>query len=393
MIGELTYRVSQSPVSNSELSQSELNRYSRHLLLPEVGKSGQLRLKAGKVLVVGAGGLGSPAALYLAAAGVGEIGIADFDQVDLSNLQRQILHSSASVGTSKLDSAEKRIAELNPEVKVNLHREKIEAANALEILGQYDIILDGTDNFATRYLINDACVFLKKPNVHGSIFRFEGQASVFCYPDGPCYRCLFPDPPPPDAVPNCAEGGVLGVLAGVIGIIQATEAIKILLDIGDTLSGRLLLYDALSMRFDTLKVAPDSNCPICGISPKIKTLNDTVVSCMNDKPGSATQAQISPKELKAQLDSASPPAILDVRNQDEFDFGHLKQAKHIPLGELQTRYTELDPEKEMVVHCKGGGRSRAAIEFLESKGFKRLKNLTGGMMAWAEDVDPNMPCM
>lgn len=374
-----------------ELTQRELTRYSRHLILPEVGVEGQRRLKAARVLVVGAGGLGSPVCLYLAAAGVGTIGIVDFDTVDLSNLQRQILHSTDDVGSSKLKSAQKRLGAMSPDVKVVPHEEKLDATNAHRIIKQYDVVVDGTDNFATRYLINDACVFAKKPNVHGSIFRFEGQASVFAPDAGPCYRCLFPDPPPPDAVPNCAEGGVLGVLAGVIGSIQATEAIKVILGLGETLTGRLLIYDALEMRFDFLTLPRDPACPICGDAPTIKTLEDTVVSCAAAVAPPADANDVSPAQLKTALSTASPPFVLDVRNPEEYALCKIDGAVLIPLPQLADRLRELDREADIVVHCKSGIRSRKAAELLASKGFKHVRNLRGGILAWIIDVDPSLP--
>jgi sulfur-carrier protein adenylyltransferase/sulfurtransferase len=381
-----------------ELTTRELTRYSRHLILPEVGSEGQRRLKAARVLVVGAGGLGSPVCLYLAAAGVGTIGIVDFDTVDLSNLQRQILHSTDDVGTSKLKSAQKRLGAMSPDVKVVPHEEKLDASNAHRIIKQYDVVVDGTDNFATRYLINDACVFAKKPNVHGSIFRFEGQASVFAPDQGPCYRCLFPDPPPPDAVPNCAEGGVLGVLAGVIGSIQATETIKVILGLGETLIGRLLIYDALEMRFDFLTLPRDPACPICGNAPTIKTLEDTVVSCAAAMPPSAdatdnalAEDEVSATDLRTALSAPKPPFVLDVRNPEEYALCKIDGSTLIPLPQLADRLNELDSKADIVVHCKSGVRSRKAIDLLASKGFTHLRNLRGGILAWIRDVDPTLP--
>lgn len=376
-----------------DLSPAEQKRYSRHIILPEVGADGQKRLKAGSVLVIGAGGLGSPVVLYLAAAGVGRIGLVDFDTVDVSNLQRQILHSVDSVGTSKLKSAESRVRELNPLVQMELHEEKLSADNARRIFESYDVVVDGTDNFSTRYLVNDACVLMRKPNVYGSIYRFEGQASVFNAPDGPCYRCLFPEPPAPDAVPNCAEGGVLGVLAGVIGTIQATEALKLVLGIGSSLSGRLILYDALDMRFDTLKIKRAKNCPICGEHPSIQTLKDSAVSCSSFIPAeqAASAKEISASELQLRRQSAEPLRLLDVRNPEEYALCHLDGSTLIPLRELGDRLDELDPQMETVAYCKSGARSRKAVELLSAKGFRKVSNLSGGILAWAADVDPSLP--
>lgn len=360
---------------------------------------GQRRLKAARVLVVGAGGLGSPVSLYLAAAGVGTIGIVDFDTVDLSNLQRQILHSTEDVGKSKIDSACRRIGAMSPDVKVVPHELKLDASNALELIRQYDAVVDGTDNFSTRYLVNDACVLSGKPNVHGSIYRFEGQASVFTAPNGPCYRCLFPDPPPPDAVPNCAEGGVLGVLAGMIGVIQATETIKLILNLGTNLVGRLLIYDALEMRFDSLKIARDTNCPVCGEHPTIKSVSDVTTSCApgsipGDIPGGsqALFQEIEPMVLRDKLASHNDARVLlDVRNKEEYQLCKLKDSKLIPLGELASRISELNADDEIIVYCKSGGRSRKAAHLLSSHGYKNVSNLTGGILAWIRDVDPGMP--
>jgi sulfur-carrier protein adenylyltransferase/sulfurtransferase len=379
----------------AELSNAEIQRYSRHLILPEVGVEGQKRLKTGRVLCVGAGGLGSPAALYLAAAGVGTIGVIDFDAVDESNLQRQILHGTPDVGRSKLDSARDRLTSLNPEVNVETYEARLTSANALELFRDYDVILDGTDNFATRYLVNDACVLLRKPNAYGSIFRFEGQASVFATVGGPCYRCLYPEPPPPGLVPSCAEGGVLGVLPGVIGTIQATEAIKLILGAGTTLVGRLLLYDAWSMRFRELKLRRDASCPVCGDHPTIKQLIDYEEFCgvrpVAATPGTAVP-ETTPEELNARIRAAAPLYILDVREPNEFQISRIPGSTLIPLGQLPSRLSELPPAgdgREIVVHCKSGVRSAKAVTLLKEHGID-AKNLKGGILAWIDRVDPSL---
>lgn len=378
------------------LSQPEVARYSRHLIMPEVGLEGQKRLKAASVLLIGAGGLGSPLALYLAAAGVGRLGLVDFDVVDFSNLQRQVIHHTADVGRPKLQSARERIAAINPEVQVDLYETRLTSANALSIFEPYDIIIDGTDNFPTRYLVNDACVLLKKPNVYGSIFRFDGQASVFSPGHGPCYRCLYPEPPPPGEVPSCAEGGVLGILPGLVGCIQATEAVKLILGKGSPLIGRLLLYDALEMSFREFRIRRNPKCPACGDNPTITQLIDYEQFCgMRGQESSAPPAdereEITPEELKARLDRGDRPFILDVRNPPEVDICRLDGSVLIPLPELPQRFGELDRDREMVVHCKSGMRSAKAIAFLKAQGFRRLKNLKGGILAWAEHVEPSMP--
>lgn len=357
------------------------------MILPEVGLDGQKRLKAARVLVVGAGGLGSPCALYLAAAGIGKLGLVDFDPIDMSNLQRQILYSTKEVGAQKVERAAARLRELNDEIEVATHAERLTSENAMQIIEQYDVIVDGTDNFGTRYLINDACVFAGKPNVHGSIFRFEGQLSVFYPPEGPCYRCLFPSPPPPDAVPNCAEGGVLGVLAGTIGVLQATEAIKLVLKLGAPLIGRLLLYDAVDMRVDTLKITRNAECPVCGTNPTIKKLVDVAVACASE---SEANLEISPTTLKQMLDRNDNIFVLDVRSPEEHALCSLPNATLIPLPELEGRVQELDPEWEIVAYCKSGVRSKKATDLLRSKGFKHVKNMTGGIIKWSQDVDPAM---
>jgi sulfur-carrier protein adenylyltransferase/sulfurtransferase len=384
-----------------ELTNDEVQRYSRHLILPEVGPDGQRRLKAGRVLCVGAGGLGSPAALYLAAAGVGTIGIIDFDAVDVSNLQRQILHGTPDVGRSKLASARERLNALNPTVKVESYETALTSKNALEIFRNYDIILDGTDNFATRYLVNDACVLLGKPNAYGSIFRFEGQASVFATKGGPCYRCLYPEPPPPGLVPSCAEGGVLGVLPGVIGTIQATESIKLLLGASGTLIGRLLLYDAWGMRFRELKLRRDPSCPVCGDKPTVRELIDYDQFCGVAPAQSAPAVAAVPADfettvldLKRAIDSGKPPYLLDVREQQEFQICRIPGSVLIPLGQVGARAKEIIEAAEgrpVVVHCKMGGRSAKAVQLLRQQGLERAQNLKGGILAWIDQVDPKLP--
>jgi len=393
-----------------ELTNEEIKRYSRHLIMPEVGVEAQRKLKAAKVLCVGAGGLGSPVALYLAAAGVGTIGIVDFDVVDLSNLQRQIIHTTADIGRPKLESAKNKINAMNPEVNVLTYGEPLSSKNALEIFKGYDVILDGTDNFPTRYLVNDACVLLGIPNAYGSIFRFEGQASVFGAKDGPCYRCLYPEPPPPGLVPSCAEGGVLGVLPGIIGMIQATEAVKIILGIGEPLIGRFVIYDALKMRFRELKLRKDPDCPVCGTNPTVTALIDYEQFCgmpaaessespVAPPPGTSRASSVGPggvpemtaKELKAWIDENPRLQILDVREPFEAQISRIDGATLIPLGELQKRYTELDPTRDLVVHCKVGGRSAKAVSFLKDHGFPQAINLKGGILAWSDQVDPSQP--
>jgi adenylyltransferase/sulfurtransferase len=381
-----------------ELSNAEIQRYSRHLLLSEVGLDGQKKLKGGKVLCIGAGGLGSPAALYLAAAGVGTIGIVDFDAVDESNLQRQILHGTPDVGRSKLQSAKDRLTALNPEVRVNTYETRLTSANALELFRGYDVVLDGTDNFATRYLVNDACVLLGIPNAYGSIFRFEGQASVFATKDGPCYRCLYPEPPPPGLVPSCAEGGVLGVLPGVIGTIQATESIKLILGAPATLIGRLLLYDAWNMKFRELKLRRDKDCPVCGDNPTVRQLIDYEEFC-GVKPVAAAAASASAvpettvEELKARMDAKANFYLLDVREPHEYQIAKIPGSTLIPLGQLGARYGELPPAssgKEIVVHCKSGVRSAKAVNLLKEHGIE-ARNLKGGILAWIDRIDPSQP--
>jgi sulfur-carrier protein adenylyltransferase/sulfurtransferase len=376
------------------LSNEEVARYSRHLMLPEVGMEGQLKLKQSKVALIGAGGLGAPLGLYLAAAGVGRIGIVDFDVVDASNLQRQVIHGTKDIGRKKLDSAAESMLDINPNLKVDKFDAGLTSENALEILKDYDIVVDGTDNFPTRYLVNDACVLLRKPNVYGSIFRFEGQATVFSYEDGPCYRCLYPEPPPPGLVPSCAEGGVLGILPGMIGVIQATETVKLILGIGETLKNRLLLYDALSMRFRELKLRRDRNCPVCGDHPTVTKLIDYQEFCgirsSATQPAAAAGA-IDATELKVKLDRGDRFTLIDVREPYEYQIARIPGAKLIPLGELPKRLNELDPEAEIVAHCRSGARSQKAVDLLKQNGFQKARNMTGGILAWSDKVDPTVP--
>ncbi|MCS7062030.1 MAG: molybdopterin-synthase adenylyltransferase MoeB, partial [Anaerolineae bacterium] len=382
------------------LSNAEIRRYSRHLIMPEIGMSGQKKLKAGSVLLIGAGGLGSPAAMYLAAAGVGRIGLVDFDVVSESNLQRQIIHGQSAVGRPKLESARARLLDINPFIQIDCHEEPLTSANALRLFADYDVILDGTDNFPTRYLVNDACVLLGKPNVYGSIFRFEGQASVFWAERGPCYRCLYPEPPPPGLVPSCAEGGVLGVLPGVIGVIQATEAVKLIVGIGDPLIGRLMLYDALEMRFRELKLRKDPHCPLCGEQPTIHTLIDYEAFCgmpaidpdSAGRPAYADVPEITVRELHERIQAGLPGAtLIDVREPQEWEIAHLPAARLIPKGELPNHLGELSQTDEILVHCRSGVRSAEAVQFLRQMGFKKAKNVKGGILAWAREIDPSMP--
>ncbi|HEY1911814.1 MAG TPA: molybdopterin-synthase adenylyltransferase MoeB [Vicinamibacterales bacterium] len=380
----------------AELTNDEVKRYSRHLIMPEVGVDGQRKLKAAKVLLIGAGGLGSPSGMYLAAAGVGTIGIVDYDTVDFSNLQRQIMHGTPDVGRPKLDSAKDRLLAINPEIEVKTYNTALSSENALELFAPYDIIVDGTDNFPTRYLVNDACVILGKPNAYGSIFRFEGQASVFATKDGPCYRCLYPEPPPPGLVPSCAEGGVLGVLPGIIGVIQATETVKLIMGIGEPLIGRFLIYDALKMRFRELKLRKDPDCPVCGTHPTVTKLIDYEQFCgvvpAAPEPLTVNNAtEITSVELKQRLDRGDTLKIVDVREPNEYQINKIAGSTLIPLGDVPKRYNELDPEAEIVVHCKMGGRSAKAADFLRSVGFKRVLNLKGGILDWIDKVDPSQP--
>ena len=380
-----------------DLSQEEIRRYSRHLIMPEVGIDGQRQLKASSVLCIGAGGLGSPAAMYLAAAGVGRIGIVDFDVVDFSNLQRQLLHGTPDVGRTKLASAKDRLNALNPHVEIDTYETALSSDNALKLFEPYDVILDGTDNFPTRYLVNDACVISGKPNAYGSIFRFEGQASVFATKGGPCYRCLYPEPPPPGLVPSCAEGGVLGVLPGIIGVIQATETIKLMLGIGEPLIGRFLIYDALKMRFRELKLRRDPECPVCGDHPTVTKLIDYEQFCgMRPEPPAqsttdSSQWEITVVELKKRMDAGDKLFVLDVREPNEYQINRIAGSTLIPLGELPRRYQEIDRDQEIVAMCKMGGRSAKATDFLRSVGFTRVKNLRGGILEWVDKVDPTQP--
>jgi adenylyltransferase/sulfurtransferase len=387
--------IDSSRLASTNLSSQEVARYSRHLIMPEVGMDGQKRLKASSVLLIGAGGLGSPLGLYLAAAGIGRIGLVDFDVVDFSNLQRQVMHGTEDVGRPKLHSARDRLRSINPEVQLDLYETHLTSANAFDILRPYDIVIDGTDNFPTRYLVNDACVLLKKPNVYGSIFRFDGQASVFHPPAGPCYRCLYPEPPPPGEVPSCAEGGVLGILPGLIGCIQATEAVKLILGRGEPLIGRLLLYDALAMRFQEFKVRRNPRCPLCGDKPTITGLIDYEQFCgMRGQEAAAPttiEGDITVEELNRLIAAGQAPLVLDVRNPEEYQICRIPGTRLLPLPELPQRFVELDKGREMIVHCKSGMRSAKAVAFLRQQGFTKLRNLKGGIIAWADRIDPTMP--
>ncbi len=383
------------PIPLPELTTDELSRYSRHLILPEVGMEGQQRLKAARVLCVGTGGLGSPLALYLAAAGIGTLGLVDFDVVDASNLQRQIIHATKDIGRKKLDSAEEKLKALNPALNVIKHDTMLSSANALEILKDYDIVADGTDNFPTRYLVNDACVLQGKPNVYGSIFRFEGQASVFATEDGPCYRCLYPEPPPPGLVPSCAEGGVLGILPGLVGVIQATEVIKLILGKGAPLIGRLLLVDALNMRFRELKLRKNPECPVCGLNPTVTELIDYQNFC-GIVPEAAQDAntkngipQISVKELKRRMDAGEEVYLIDVREPYEYQIAQIG-GKLIPQNDVPRRLAEIDRNREVIVHCRSGARSQKIAEFLMQSGYPRVTNVAGGILAWSDEIDPTV---
>ena len=379
----------------TSLNKDEILRYSRHLILPEVGMEGQLKLKNAKVLLVGTGGLGAPLALYLTAAGVGRIGLVDFDVVDFTNLQRQVIHGTKDVGKKKLDSAAETMLDINPYVVIDRFDVALTSENALEILKDYDLVIDGTDNFPTRYLVNDACVLLHKPNVYGSIFRFEGQSTVFAYEGGPCYRCLYPEPPPPGLVPSCAEGGVLGILPGTIGLIQATEAVKLILGIGEPLVGRLLLFDALAMRFRELKLRRDPQCPMCGDHPTIHKLIDYQEFCgipnQQHAAPAAAAGDIEPRVVKALIDSGVNFVLVDVREPHEHQICNIPFAKLIPLGELPKRAGELNVNDDIVAHCKSGMRSAKAVEFLKQAGFKKVRNMKGGILAWSDTVDPRVP--
>ena len=385
-----------------ELSRDELVRFSRHVTLDEVGLDGQRRLKAARVLCVGAGGLGSPAALYLAAAGVGTIGLVDFDDVDVSNLQRQVLYATSDVGRPKLEAAAARLRGLNPHVTIEAHPVTLDASNAKALVSGYDVVLDGTDNFTARYLVNDACVMTGTPNAYGSIFRFEGQASVFATAQGPCYRCLHPEPPPPGLVPSCAEAGVLGVLPGIIGTIQATEAIKLILGIGEPLIGRFVIYDALRMRFRELKLPKDPECAVCGAHPTITELVEYEGYCETGrlKPAATvgagssrpdTHMDITVKELKDRMDRGDAPTLIDVREPHEHAICNIPGAQLIPQGQLMQALDNFDPSQEIVVHCKSGGRSGRAVEYMKSRGFKNARNLAGGVIAWVTEIDPTQP--
>jgi len=387
--------MSHLPLSSAPLDADELQRYHRHLILPEIGADGQRRLKAARVLLIGAGGLGSPAALYLAAAGVGHLGVVDADDVELSNLQRQVLHDTASVGTPKVDSAIARLRAINPHVDVAAHRTRLTSANAMRLLVDYDVIVDGSDNFPTRYLVNDACVLLGKPNVYGSVLRFEGQASVFSFGDGPCYRCLFREPPPPGLVQNCADSGVLGVLPGLIGVVQAAETIKLITGAGETLSGRLLLVDGLRMRFRTIDVARDPECRACG-TREITTLIDYEAFCgvasdagEHVQPQADDEDEITPRTLAERMNAGTSPALLDVREPYEWTIARLPDARLVPLDALPQAVTTLDPHAELVVYCHHGIRSAAAVTWLRERGFQRARNLTGGIDRWSREVDPS----
>jgi adenylyltransferase/sulfurtransferase len=378
------------------LSHEEILRYSRHLLIPEVGLEGQQKLKAASVLVIGTGGLGSPVSLYLAAAGVGRIGLVDYDVVDASNLQRQVIHGTSRIGTLKVESARQRMLDLNPDIQVDVYNEPFTSANAMRIAAEYDVLIDGTDNFPTRYLTNDVCVLLGKPNVYGSIFRFDGQVSVFYAREGPCYRCLFPEPPPPGLVPSCAEGGVLGVLPGTIGTLQATEALKLILGVGDPLIGKLLLYNALDMSFDFVNLRKNPNCKVCGVEPEVTQLIDYEAFCGvpghdHDEGSAGAGWDITAPELAQRLQKGNHIQLLDVREPHELQISQLPGADLIPLGQLAARLSELDSAQEMVVFCKSGSRSARALELLVSAGFRKVKNLRGGINAWAREVDPSLP--
>jgi adenylyltransferase/sulfurtransferase len=382
---------------NVGLSHEEIRRYSRHLIMPEVGLEGQKKLKAARVLLIGTGGLGSPVAMYLAAAGVGRIGLVDYDTVDFTNLQRQIIHGTSSLGSLKVESAKERLLDINPEIQLDLYNEPFTSENALRIAEPYDLIIDGTDNFPTRYLVNDVSVLLGKPNVYGSIFRFEGQASVFYAKEGPCYRCLFPEPPPPGLVPSCAEGGVLGILPGTIGTIQATEAIKLLLGIGEPLIGRLLIYSALDLTFDFVKLRKNPHCAVCSENPTVTELIDYEEFCGvpghdHEEEGSAGEGwDITVRELKQKIDNGEKVRLIDVREPHELDIAHLESAELFPLGNLAARMHELDSAEDMVLFCKSGVRSTRALELLAGAGFRKIKNLKGGINAWAQEIDSRLP--
>ncbi len=381
-------------IANIQLSREEMERYSRHVILPEIGLEGQKKLKAASVLIAGMGGLGSPVAMYLAAAGIGKLGIVDFDVVDGSNLQRQIIYATNNIGQSKLSSSIQTIKSLNPNVNIQAHEIRLSSENALEILRECDIVVDCTDNFPTRYLINDACVLLGKPNVYGSILKFEGQTSVFYAREGPCYRCAYPEPPPPEVIQNCAEAGVLGVLPGIIGTIQATEVLKLILEIGESLIGRIVFFDALTMQFREMRLKKNPDCPVCGEHPTIKELIDYNAFC-GIKPNGITNDnkmtnEITVQELKRRLDAGEQIFLLDVREPVEYQIANIG-GYLIPLNQLPNRLKELDPSKEIIVHCRSGVRSANAVQFLEQQGFKHVKNLIGGILQWSNIVDPSIP--
>jgi len=382
----------EAPAASATLSKDEILRYSRHLIMPEVGMEGQLKLKNAKVAMIGTGGLGAPLGLYLAAAGIGRIGLVDFDVVDFTNLQRQVIHGTKDVGKKKLDSAAETMLDINPYLQIDRYETALTSQNALEILRPYDIVVDGTDNFPTRYLVNDACVLLGKPNVYGSIFRFEGQATVFAYPGGPCYRCLYSEPPPPGLVPSCAEGGVLGILPGTIGLIQATEVVKLILGVGEPLVGRLLLYDALAMRFRELKLRKNPECPVCGDHPTIHQLIDYQQFCgIPNQTAALVANDIEVIEVKAKLDARHQFVLLDVRELHEYQICKIPGSQLIPLGDLPKRTNELNPDAEIVVHCKSGVRSAKAVDLLKQTGFKNVRNMKGGILAWSDKVDASVP--
>jgi molybdopterin/thiamine biosynthesis adenylyltransferase/rhodanese-related sulfurtransferase len=389
--------ISEDRLKNIDFSNDEIARYSRHLIMPEVTLEGQKRIKAASILCIGTGGLGSPITLYLAAAGVGRLGLVDFDVVDFSNLQRQILHGTDDVGRKKLNSAKDRIKAVNPNVQIDLYDCLFQSENAMQLVQDYDIVIDGTDNFPTRYLSNDVCVLAKKPNVYGSIFRFEGQCTVFApHLGGPCYRCMFPEPPPPGMVPSCAEGGVLGVLPGIIGVLQAIEAIKLIIGIGDPLIGRLVSFDALKLRFKEFKIRKDPRCPICGDHPSIHELIDYDQFCGIPQADAEAAKEmdvptITPVELRAKLDRHEKFVLVDVREPYEYDICNIPGSKLIPLGELPARLSELDTADDIVLHCKVGGRSAKALKVLQESGFRKLSNLRGGITAWSDEVDPSVP--
>jgi molybdopterin/thiamine biosynthesis adenylyltransferase/rhodanese-related sulfurtransferase len=389
--------ISEDRLQSIDFSNDEIARYSRHLIMPEVTLDGQKRIKASSILCIGAGGLGSPIALYLAAAGIGRLGLVDYDTVDFSNLQRQILHGTDDVGRKKLNSARDRIKAVNPNVAVELHDTLFRSENAMQLVQGYDIVVDGTDNFPTRYLSNDVCVLTKKPNIYGSIFRFDGQCTVFApHLGGPCYRCMFPEPPPPGMVPSCAEGGVLGVLPGIIGVMQAIEAIKMVIGIGESLIGRLVSFDALKLRFKEFKIRKDPNCPICGDHPTIHELIDYDQFCGIPQADAEAAKElevptITATELKAKIDRKDHFVLVDVREPFEYDISRIQGSKLIPLGELPARLSELDSADDIVLHCKVGGRSAKALRILQEAGFRKLNNLQGGITAWADEVDPTTP--